>query len=258
MTISVLGFSRTTHLLLACCTIILMNRCALLAQGDPAIEFPTLKGDTIVLAYHDFSEHYDSSYNIPLIVRPAGAKLTVTAYINHTVTLAENGVGSIFITPQSAITTRFIFELTHNGRSRKRGIWFVSYINLDDIKPTGTWPARKATIGTRYNPSSNWYHEPKVDHGDTYIPWDHAPENFQTVVEFNGRIVFDQPGAVFPDSTLPAGLMVTDAVKKIRTTVYYRPGKTRNRKHWQLMVAARERKASEPDAYPLITIITPR
>lgn len=85
---------------------------------------------------------------------------------------------------------------------------------------TPRYRGSKAVVGNKYNPTSEWK--------STDIP----PSDYQTVVTMDGRQVFDQSGTNFKPAELPNELIVGDAVREIKTIVYWKPGGTADRSKW--------------------------
>ncbi|MCC7439753.1 MAG: hypothetical protein IT211_14800, partial [Armatimonadetes bacterium] len=58
------------------------------------------------------------------------------------------------------------------------------------------------------------------------------PSDYQTVVTIDNRQVFDQSGTNFKPAELPNDLIIGDAVREIKTIVYWKPGGTADRSKW--------------------------
>lgn len=95
----------------------------------------------------------------------------------------------------------------------------VVIVQRPELK-TSRYRGVKAVVGSKYNPTSEWK--------STDIP----PGDYQTVVTIDSRQVFDQSGTNFKPAELPNDLIIGDAVRDIKTIVYWKPGGTADRSKW--------------------------
>ncbi len=120
------------------------------------------------------------------------------------------------------------------------------FLQVDKIQYKGQdkgfsrWRALRATIGSRYDPSSDW---------DMIAI---RPEHYQTVVTFNGKTVFNRPGYSFkslgPQETKE--LTVAESVTKIVTTVYWRPNGTPDPSQWVPLASTSAGDLASPETGP--------
>jgi len=105
-------------------------------------------------------------------------------------------------------------------------------------KAYGRWRALRATIGSKYDPSSDW--------DMTSI----RPEHYQTVVAFDGVVVFNRPGTNFKAMGADDAkkLTVQESNKKVVTTVYWKPGGTPDVAQWIPLASTSSDLAISPAA----------
>jgi len=106
-----------------------------------------------------------------------------------------------------------------------------------DVKGFGRWRALRATIGAKYDPSSDW--------DMTGIPAQH----YQTVVNFNGKEAFNRPGTNFKAMGAEDAkkLTVSEQTTKVLTTVYWRPGGTPDPTLWIPLATTAEGEFAQPE-----------
>jgi hypothetical protein len=160
---------------------------------------------------------------IPIIAGPAGGTVTVSDNATLTPIYPEAGRYRATISNPETGYNEVCVTVEQQGRKASQCMWVV--VEQPEMS-TGIdrWPGMRAMIGRKYNPSSEWK--------SLAIPAAH----YQTVVEIDGRIVFDRPGTSFREGALPYEMVVTENMKNIRTTVYWKPNGTFDRAEWMPLV----------------------
>lgn len=90
------------------------------------------------------------------------------------------------------------------------------------------WPAMSPKVGTKLNPASDWIAREEQFPNDTY----------QTVVEVDGHVIYEQVGTSVTDADLPESLRVFGMTAPLTTKVYWRPYATPNRNDWVLLASS--------------------
>jgi hypothetical protein len=151
--------------------------------------------------------------------RPSGAHLTASG--SARLERVGSGKGEYLLTVENLMPGQAVICVNaeyHGVRSRNCLLVVVMQPELRG--GIDGWQGMHATVGRKYNPSSQWL--------SREIPDAH----YQTVVEIDGRVVFDRPGTSFPDAELPAELMIEEGMKQVKTVVYWKPGGTDDRVQW--------------------------
>jgi hypothetical protein len=156
---------------------------------------------------------------IPILVAPALGVVSVSGNATITPIDIEMGRYRATISNPEAGLNEVCVTVEGDGR---RASQCIPVVVAQPEMTTGIdgWSGMRAMIGRKYNPSSEWK--------NLAIPAAH----YQTVVEIDGRIVFDRFGTSFRERDLPDHMVVTEKMKEIRATVFWKPNGTADRALW--------------------------
>jgi hypothetical protein len=156
---------------------------------------------------------------IPIIAGPARGTVSLSANATLTPVNAEMGRYRATLSNPEEGSNEVCVTVEEDGRKASQCIQVVVW-QPEMVTGIDRWSGMRAMIGRKYNPSSEWK---SLD-----IPAAH----YQTVVDIDGREVFNRFGISFREGELPDDMMVTEGMKDIHTTIYWKPNGTADRTRW--------------------------